>query len=257
MEKCGVAFGSLTGTFSEETLKMKAARQLRDHKQRNGKQAESNGTDQGFMRLYPRKAPVADKWNGDFVFTLPFALSTAAAVNTGGSEQIFTLNSLFQPDYTGSSHQPYGFDQFVPTLYGRFIVKAVAVDIRVMTQPATKNMAVGISVQPSGSTYTMAGANIGNVIEKQMDTVVYLNSTGMASTRKFAFPLHVIEGISKLQYDAELDDYSGSSSANPSKVAYLRVCAFNLQDNTSPTVNVIVSLRYKAQLYLRTFLPTS
>lgn len=214
-------------------------------------------TNQGFMQRYAQSDPVRPKFRTHFTFCLPFALSTAAAVNQGGAEQIFNLNSLFNPDRTSSNHQPYGFDQMVPALYERFIVSRCAVELRCSTQANTKVCALAASVQPSNAVYALAGQQLSAVVEKSMDTVLFLDADGTTKTRAFTFAIAKIEGLSPIQYQAELDDYSGSSSADPSKTPFLRVAAFNMQDATSATVNCCVILRMDAELYQRKVLAQS
>jgi hypothetical protein len=208
------------------------------------------------MRIYRQPAPWPERMTPTLTFALTFALQTGVGPNVGGTEQIFDLNNLFNPDHTGSSHQPYGFDQLM-VLYNRFIVKGIAIEAIIQTAAGTKNQAVVISVQPSNATLALTGTALQQMIEKTMDTVLYLDSTGTVRREKFGFPIHVIEGITEAQYADELDDYSGTDAASPAKTPYLRLSAYNLQDNTQPTVNVTVVLRFKAEFYQRNILPQS
>jgi len=201
--------------------------------------------------------PLPPRYNAKFSFALPFALSAAATVNVFGAEQIFNLNSLFNPDRTGSNHQPYGFDQLVPTLYGRFLVKRVQAEIVVTTDAATKTMCVAWSVQPANATFATNGKNVSDVAEKSMDSIIFLDATGTSRRKGFALDIHTIEGITRAQYDAELDDYSGTGSADPSKTPLLRMAAANLQDATAATLQCFVLLTFEAELYERTILAQS
>jgi hypothetical protein len=211
----------------------------------------------GGVGRYTAPDPVRPKMNVRNTYVQPFALSTAALVNFAGAEQIYNLNSLFQPDLTGNNHQPYGFDQFIPTLFARYLTTDVDIELRVTSQANTKTLAVVFSIQPSNAVYSLLNQSLSQIAEKSMNGVMFLDSSGTTRVKHMHFPIHVIEGISATQHRAEMDDYSGSGSASPVKTPYLRIAAINLQDGTAATVNCVITLNYNSQLYQRAILGQS
>lgn len=61
---------------------------------------------------FPQQIKVRMKYVDEFVLS-----STAGSTAT----QTFRMNSIFDPDYTGVGHQPYGHDQWTP-LYNKYTV---------------------------------------------------------------------------------------------------------------------------------------
>ncbi len=77
-----------------------------------------------------------------------FGLAAHASLTSyTGSEYVFRLNSLYDPDLTGTGHQPYGFDQFA-ALYSRYKVDRVHIDVLFTTPGGSYDMACMCSIQP-------------------------------------------------------------------------------------------------------------
>lgn len=72
-----------------------------------------------------------DRYECELVYFDRYSFSHT--VGSQGNQQ-FRLNSLFDPDYTGTGHQPMGYDQITP-LYHQYCVLDVKVDGEVFIPP--------------------------------------------------------------------------------------------------------------------------
>lgn len=74
------------------------------------------------------------------VVTLPYVDSGQfSSGTTTVSKNQFRMNSVFDPDYTATGHQPYGFDQW-KVLYNHYVVEACTAEV-VLTTTATGTVA--------------------------------------------------------------------------------------------------------------------
>jgi hypothetical protein len=94
-------------------------------------------------------------------------------------------------------------------------------------------------------------------MEKPMNGGILLDTTGKQTTRTLSLVAHQIEGLTRQQYEAEIDLYAGSAAAGPTRNPLLRMALFNLLDNTQPTAQVMVQMVYDAEFYDRNILATS
>lgn len=71
---------------------------------------------------------------------------TAGAAD-GTARHVFCASSLYDPDQTGSGHQPMGFDQLMP-MYDHYVVLGSKITARFYAPVAIQPARVGISGQP-------------------------------------------------------------------------------------------------------------
>jgi len=66
---------------------------------------------------------------------------TTSIATTVGSQQTMNLNSLFDPNRTGTGHQPYGYDT-IATLYNRYRVISTRYKIVLGSRNDTYNLVI-------------------------------------------------------------------------------------------------------------------
>jgi len=180
---------------------------------------------------------------------------TAGSVGLFGTEQVFRLNSLYDPDFTGTGHQPYGFDQLL-ALYNYYKVSAVDIKLT-FSDPSADGMFVASMVQPSTATYGLSSQTIATVTEKAGSLVRPLNNTGAQKVvihHKLAIP--AIENISMTQFLADYTNFSSSAGmGNPTVTPWLR-CA-NACGTASATCTLLVELAFDAEFWDRVVLAQS
>lgn len=182
-----------------------------------------------------------------------FVLTTQAVTGAMGNEVAFRLNSLYDPDFTFTGHQPSGFDQMSP-LYARYQVYKVDVQIKVIG-PFTSGNCVGINVRNFESTWGLNGQQPAQVQEQSQCVVLDADT---ATTWNQTISCNVIEGISMSQY---MDDvfYSGQVSNSPSRTPYLSIAAasYTGAGGASSQTGVLVSFVFHTKWTNRKVLPPS
>lgn len=180
---------------------------------------------------------------------------SAGTSNLYGTEHIFTLNSIFDPDWTGTGHQPYGHDS-VQSLYNKYKVSACKIEI-IINDPDADGMIVAATIQPPAGTATLAGKGIEFVKEQPMSTTRTINDSGKQTVMiNSMVPIQAVSGLSPIQYKADTSLFAANFGASPSAIPKLRIAAATCRTGT-PSVNIRVKLTYFCQFYDRKVLPTS
>ncbi len=146
---------------------------------------------------------------------------------------IFRANGLYDPNYTGAGHQPYGFDQWM-TYYNQFTVlgSKITALFRNYGAAAADGVMVGLQLKDSA---VVDQTNPNDIVEQGRSVWRLMQPAGGTrdqvtlrkgfSTKKF------------FQAPNSLDDiYRGSASADPAEQAFFHVIAggFNASDNPGP-----------------------
>lgn len=172
--------------------------------------------------------------------------------STGGAENAFRLNSLFDPDFTGTGTQPIGFDQW-SALYNRYRVHSCSMHVEWLSSGTTLGAICGISVRRDSG-----------VVNQFQDLVgePYTKWIGVGSAQAGPGCLHhavsvrELYGISNSTFMDE--DYSASISGSPSRIVYGHVWA-NTWTQTAEAVAMrcAVHLIYDVEFYERVDLDDS
>lgn len=151
---------------------------------------------------------------------LPIAFSSSSTTGSQWYWQ-FRLNSLYDPDFTGSGSQPTTFDQWM-ALYDRY--RVLGVDVELTLRNLTNSvcgiyaaMAPGVDSAPTLTYYGIGGMR-GAVFAKQLPA-----TTGFCSLRK-TFLMKDVFGINEEAMMSELN-LTGTSSTSAPQVAYLSIGA--------------------------------
>ncbi len=168
------------------------------------------------------------------------SLATVTATN-----QIFNMNSIFDPDRTGTGHQPYGHDTLAE-VYNRYRVWAFSWKITfhaesqgfdIVTIPTNGNLASAISNQASFS----AACEVPR-------SRVYSQGTGANAVVASGFiKLNDLNGTSPQEYRAD-DRFQALFSASPGELLLLNVGTYN-PSGTTVAVDFIVELEYYTEIY--------
>lgn len=183
-------------------------------------------------------------------------ITTSATKYQFGSELLFRLNALFDPDNSSSTHQPYGFDQMA-ALYDKYIVHSVRVVVMAQSPAQQANIAIAYSVQPSSSPYTLVGAILQDVAEKPQNEIAFLDSVGTPSRTEFTFNMWDIQGTTKKQYLDEIDLNAALVTANPAQMPLFRIAAANIQSASAIAVASLVRVEFDCEFFQRTILAAS
>jgi hypothetical protein len=173
-----------------------------------------------------------------------------------GTENVWRLNSPFDPDLTGGTHQPYGYDQMA-ALYAKYVVHSVRIKLVASTAAASVTAAIGITVQPPTSTQVLTGMALSDIIEKNMGDVMWLETAGRVSVFEANFDIAEICGITKLQLKANIEEFASVVTASPASAPYLRVALANFASTVNAGQSLYVILDFTTEFFDRIDLASS
>lgn len=169
----------------------------------------------------------------------------AVSATTNAVAYNFRLNSLFDPDETGTGHQPYQYDQIAP-LYARYIVYSCSYVVTFF-DPSADGIYVGVKARRTADTPADAsGKTLSFLKETKLVSAYPLNNTGsQKKVIKGTINLAKLFGITSAQYSAAAvqDDYGALTSANPYFGAQLQVFLIDSNGNDQ-TVAFDIKLTY-------------
>lgn len=154
------------------------------------------------------------------------------------AEYVFVANGMYDPNLTGSGHQPIGFDQ-MNLFYNQHHVIGSRIVVTIISQETTYPGIVGIY---ANSTAALTSSSIDTIIEQGngvFSTVLTKDLPQSSSTLQFSFSTAKFSGSSKVLSD---DNLAGSSSANPTTSFYYHIVAAPIPnvDMTSCYLDVLI-----------------
>lgn len=186
-----------------------------------------------------------------------FSLSGSGTGNVYGTAQSYRLNSLFDPDLTGSGTQPYGYDQITP-IYNLYKVLRATVELDA-ENTSTSAGTLTLCVVPSAvSLPTLAAANVDAFLDKPFcwsSSIGAVDANGPLKFRQ-SFDIGALDGLTPLQFHADKGDYSASITANPAAQVRLTM-AVAPATSAALIANVKVRITFDCVFWDRTILAQS
>lgn len=160
------------------------------------------------------------------------------------ASRFFIANGLFDPDISGSGHQPMGFDQMMQIYTTYHVVRA---SITVTCMAEVSGAAVGLYLSPDTTSIT----DPIRLIENGLMKIVHLSaSTGSGANRQASVSLTCDvpayfgrRGTRSILND---DNLGGTAAANPFEGVYFGVCTFCFYSSAAVVVDYDVMLSYDA-----------
>lgn len=154
--------------------------------------------------------------------------TTVQVVSAGGalSTYVFTLSGLYDPDISGTGHQPMGFDQIMQ-FYEHYHVLHASVHVTFRNNSAANGFCA-LKVAPD----TAAPADYDSMIEEGRCVVDTLDGLANINTNKVlrcSVNVPGVNGLTRANFLAN-EDLRGGATFNPAEQTYLHLCAY------SPTV---------------------
>lgn len=175
-------------------------------------------------------------------------ISSLTATPNAGNEYVFRLNSLFDPNQTGTGHQPYLFDQMM-NVYRRYRVYRCQVRLTFYF-PNSPTIWVGWQVRNSSDNSTLTAVASDQLLERTGTGWAPCNPEG-DNVITFADDIRIdeLEGMSYNEWLGD-DKYEAAYNANPLNFPVIAFCA---GDNQAPvsssSITVKVQLVYHARIY--------
>jgi len=161
-------------------------------------------------------------------YSTSFTLSSASGVV---ASQVFSANGLFDPDITGTGHQPMGFDQLMLS-YNHYAVLSARI-VAVFRNTTTSVPTVSISVSPTPTPITV----IDQILEFGMLNRDVLEVKGSGETTRTLEAMCSIRKVQGVKNVVDVTDLQGSAAANPVEQTYFVV---QMWDTTATTGSCIV-----------------
>jgi hypothetical protein len=148
-----------------------------------------------------------------------------ATISTGAGSagtRVYSCNGLYDPDITGTGHQPMPFDQLMLT-YEHYVCTSALITVSFRNSSTTATMGIGISANASATPTTATQTLIENgvMVRDRLSPYPYPGSQG-------SLTFHV--NVSKFGSVPDLldnPDYEGSVSANPVEQSYFHISVWN------------------------------
>jgi len=163
--------------------------------------------------------------------------STAGAVST----YVFAVNGLYDPNITGTGHQPMGFDQLM-IFYNHYCVTKCKISL-VATNASAAPCQIVIR-QDAGSTPITV---IDRILEIGANSYTHLDVSGTTNSQKelkMSMDIAQLQGISRSALTAD-STLRGDASQNPTELSYAHIQVFSAAGFTA-TVNFDILFEMQA-----------
>lgn len=205
---------------------------------------------QGVSTLYPSMKFIQMKYSASG------GLTSSVTQNTFGTSVLYYLNSIVGPKVTSPLYNAQGYDQ-VAVAYEKYKVFGCKVHIR-FSDPTQDGEWMGIRFAQNGQTDYLDGEVTSSATMKKWTTVKPMNNTGsQVSHYTRYFDIKSVEGLTKTQFGADIDQYSANFGFQPSLKPYIGIAVANTKDTTAVQVAYQIDMTFYVQLYDRKFFANS
>jgi hypothetical protein len=190
------------------------------------------------------------------VYGSNFSLTTGAT-DLFGSERVFSLNSIYDPDVTTAGHQPYGHDTYA-TMYSLYLVRSCRVQAT-LYDPSADGVILGIMFRNQNNSTNILQGNAINAVLEQPATIIrhVMNTGSQARQVDVDVPIHLALGLPQAEYLGNWSQTGSAFAANPAFQTYVTLAAADSDAATSKTIKVSLKLIYTVELRARLSLPQS
>lgn len=153
------------------------------------------------------------------------------------ADYVFSANGLYDPNITGTGHQPMGFDNYM-AMYEHYTVIGAKITVQFQNTEPVYLAWAGIAARSGAG----AISNGQQAVENGMCVVTPLNKADVdGDFRSLTYQLSIGKFMGRHNILGE-DDFRGTASSNPNEEVYFHVFAFpnNGQDIGQITGHAII-----------------
>jgi len=154
--------------------------------------------------------------------TLRYSMASTLSSTSGVvATYVFRANDLFDPDFTGTGHQPMGFDQMMVS-YNHFTVIKSLLKVTFRATGANTNPFM-ISVRQDGDSTPITV--IDRIVElggNVMDVIDQPGSSGATKMLSLGIDIAKLQGVSRSAITSD-PSLQGNAAASPTEVTYYHV----------------------------------
>lgn len=181
-----------------------------------------------------------------------FQFTTNGTFSNYNTEYDFRLSSLFDPDLTGTGHQPYPHD-VIALIYKRYQVHDVRVKLE-WFDPSVDGVVVGYNLMYQSNTN---GMGLGELAEKPFCKLLSINNSGSQNaSQTFTVGIHTLLGLKRKQYTSNEVTYGSDFGGSPTLGAFMRCCYLH-PSALSATVRCKITIDFNTQVYQNIMIPIS
>lgn len=188
-----------------------------------------------------RGPALPDSIRSELVYTDYISIAPGAQVG----QYVYRGNSLFDPDYTSTGHQPYYFDQ-IANIYSRYRVYASSIHVELMNNVGTSP--VTLTVIPSTNIVTVTAGTYFEEYPRAKSAKLLGVSGYQTSQVRHRVTTTEILGLRGSQINDE--DYSALTGSNPLQLWYWTIAARDLNP-TNVSITLKVTLRFDCEFFDR------
>lgn len=187
--------------------------------------------------------------------TLNPPLADGSLLQAGTNVWQLTANGLYDPDTTGTGHQPMYFDNYAQ-VYQRYrvdyaVISATIVNIDVPSTGGTNAYRFLVAIDPTPNNTNQFSSNIGSMIEQNSPGIRwrYVSPTSTGSMPRLKMGCKPSAWINKSPRD---DTLASDTGTNPvSGVYFYLALASADQDLDAPGAKVVVTIKYYVTFFDR------
>lgn len=191
---------------------------------------------QSIVRVLPSLGVIPQVSINTMKYSESFSITNTLGVY---NSYIYNLNSIFDPNRTGTGHQPYGHDTLA-TLYNRYLVTKCKWLIECQITSANDTQSgvapVNSANDPGFPTLYEVPHSVQQVLPRDLRIIKYKGSSNLAKLSSYG-----------AKYNAA-DQYSASYNSSPTELMTL-VIGQNNRDGTTVTGTYYITLWYTVKSY--------
>lgn len=177
------------------------------------------------------------------IVRLPYVNTANVSSGLTLYDQVWNLNSIYDPDQTNAGHQPRGFDQWA-AIYNRYRVFAVS-GILTVRQRAVHGISVNLI--PNNQTTSMNGTTlVSELVRSGRPRITSSNQPPVQI--KFRYACNSITGVTPMQYRTD-DRFQATVTANPTEAICLHQVVRSLDGATTIDYEYDIKLMYHVEFY--------
>lgn len=182
--------------------------------------------------------PVRDNQKFNFKYAELFSINPGAVGVLG--TQIFSANGLYDPDITGTGHQPMGFDQIIP-FYDHYVV--IASKITVWFSPRNTNTYDQLCMITLMDSNT-ADTDPQTALERPVCVHAMVEGTNGGNPLKLELGANPLRFLGKSGIDD--NEIRGTVSTNPTEQCYFHVQSAPVQTIDAGQLDCYAVIEYTA-----------
>lgn len=215
-------------------------------KPKTGRKSKGNGGSEGGIKmkkggdLITQRIPLFPLRKKAFLTYF----NTIGSVSSSGfsvSSYVFTANGLYDPDITGTGHQPMGFDQLM-VFYEHYTVLRAKITVDYLWNTGSGTNWIALSTRADNTVITDPTVLIeSGLVDYHM---ISENLANPMSRHRLVRTVDIKKfgGVDDLM---DNENYRGSVAANPTEQTYFHVSAWN-PAGVSSTINFTVLIEFEA-----------